>query len=173
MSLQIAEEPLIPLRAMAHPVRLRMLSLLTAAPLSATELAEELGIVRAAASYHLRQLADAGLVAVAEHGRRRPGPGRANVRYRHDPDIAHRLDRTEGRELVFEATVQDLRRRLGAVARQRHVSDAEVWLAPEDWEEVCDLAERISDVIHHRARPPHAPGTVHGSVTTMVHELAP
>ena len=44
------------LRAVAHPVRLRILSLLTGAAMTATEVAAELGLTHANASYHLRRL---------------------------------------------------------------------------------------------------------------------
>ena len=56
------------LRAMAHPLRLQMLSLLTGAELSAAEVARELGITHANASYHLRVLLDAGELEVAGRG---------------------------------------------------------------------------------------------------------
>lgn len=166
-------DPLIPLRAMAHPLRLRMLSLLTAAPMSATELARELDIAHAAASYHVHQLADAGLVHVVEAERPSGGAGRPPVRYRHDPAVGERLDRSEGRELVFAALVEDLGRRVAGPHRRRQFADAEVWLDADDWETVCELADRIVDIVHHRARPPRAPGSVHGSATLAVFELDP
>ena len=51
------------LRALAHPMRNRMLGLLRVyGPQTATTLAERLGVNTGATSYHLRQLADAGLV---------------------------------------------------------------------------------------------------------------
>jgi DNA-binding transcriptional ArsR family regulator len=51
------------LRALAHPMRNRMLGLLRAyGPATATTLAVRLGVNTGATSYHLRQLADAGLV---------------------------------------------------------------------------------------------------------------
>lgn len=51
------------LKALAHPVRLRMLGLLrTDGPATATTLAERLEINTGAASYHLRQLAQHGFV---------------------------------------------------------------------------------------------------------------
>ena len=53
------------LRALAHPVRLRMMNLTRAVPLSAGELARELGIPYALACRHLRRLATAGLVEPA------------------------------------------------------------------------------------------------------------
>ena len=42
------------LRALAHPVRLRILSLLTGADLTAADVARELGLTHANASHHLR-----------------------------------------------------------------------------------------------------------------------
>src|SRR4051812_34030637 len=51
------------LRALAHPMRNRMLGLLRFyGPATATMLAGRLGVNTGATSYHLRQLADAGLV---------------------------------------------------------------------------------------------------------------
>ena len=61
------------LRAMAHPLRLRMMSLLTGAELSAAEVARELGITHANASYHLRVLLDAGELEVAGEEKIRGG----------------------------------------------------------------------------------------------------
>ena len=54
------------LRALSHPVRLRMLALVRSeGPATATGLAGRLGLNTGATSYHLRQLAAAGLVADA------------------------------------------------------------------------------------------------------------
>src|ERR1700679_2222186 len=59
MSLEVEGRRVAALRARAHPLRLRMLSLLTGAAMSAAELGRELGVSQALASYHLRQLAHA------------------------------------------------------------------------------------------------------------------
>jgi len=84
MSLEVGGQRVIAaLRARAHPLRLRMLSLLTRAALSAAELARELEVSQALASYHLRRLADAGLVELVEERSRRGGQER---RYRHRVD---------------------------------------------------------------------------------------
>ena len=170
MSLEITEQ-LIPLRAMAHPVRLQILSLTTGAALSASELADELGIAHAAASYHARQLADAGLLQVVDDTRARSGRGRPPVHYRYVAPLSERLDRSGGQEALWAATSQDLQRRLRARSRHHVGADAEVWLAPADFEEICGLAQQISDLIHERAQPPHADGTVHGSVSIFAFEL--
>jgi DNA-binding transcriptional ArsR family regulator len=64
------------LRALAHPVRLRLLEVLTQhGPLTATEAAERVGDSPSNCSWHLRQLARHGFVTEAEKGgvgRRRP-----------------------------------------------------------------------------------------------------
>ena len=63
------------IRVLAHPLRARLLGQLRLdGPATATKLAEALGTNTGATSYHLRQLADAGLVfeeAGAGHGRER------------------------------------------------------------------------------------------------------
>ena len=51
------------LRALSHPVRLRMLGLLrTEGPATATSLAQRLDLNTGATSYHLRQLAQHGFI---------------------------------------------------------------------------------------------------------------
>jgi predicted ArsR family transcriptional regulator len=170
MSLEIHQE-LIPLRAMAHPLRLQILSLTTGAAMSAAELAQELGIAHAAASYHARQLAEAGLLQVVEDDGERSGPGRPPVRYRYDHRRGGHLDRSEGEEALWAATAQDMQRRIRARTRHHVAADAEVWLSPEDFEEACALAARLSDLIHERAQRPRAEGTVHASVSVYAFEL--
>src|ERR671931_40624 len=123
MSLEIHRQ-LVPLRAMAHPVRLRMLSLTTGSAMSAAELAAELGIAHAAASYHARQLADAGLLQVVEDEGDRSGPGRPPVRYRYDFRLGGHLDRSDGAEALWAATAQDMQRRIRRRLRHHVGADA-------------------------------------------------
>jgi predicted ArsR family transcriptional regulator len=170
MSLEIQQE-LIPLRAMAHPLRLQILSLATGAALSAAELAQELGIAHAAASYHARQLAEAGLLQIVEDEGERSGPGRPPVRYRYDHRRGGHLDRSTGEEALWAATAQDMQRRIRARTRHHVGADGEVWLAPEDFEEVRELAARISQLMHERAQRPRAEGAVHASVSVYAFEL--
>lgn len=105
------------LRATAHPVRLRILSLLTASALSAAEIARELDLTHANASYHLRVLADAG--AVVEGGEEKIRGGVAK-RYRHPRD-AYRTQPTgagtsagpEDGQAYVRAIADELVRRFG------------------------------------------------------------
>ena len=77
------------LRAMAHPVRLRVLSLLTGGPMTAAEVAREMNLTHANASYHLRQLLAAGTIQVAGEERIRGGVAQ---RYRYDLERDLRLE---------------------------------------------------------------------------------
>ncbi len=56
-----------------------MLSLLTGAPFSASELSRELGVSQALASYHLRQLHAAGVIELSEVRAKRGGRERRFV----------------------------------------------------------------------------------------------
>ena len=74
------------LKALAHPVRLRMLGMLRVdGPATATSLAARLGLNSGATSYHLRQLADHGFIV--------DDPERGNGRERWWA-AAHRSTRT-------------------------------------------------------------------------------
>ncbi|QKW38206.1 winged helix-turn-helix transcriptional regulator [Actinomadura sp. NAK00032] len=167
------KEPLVPLRALANPLRVRIVSLLTGTAMSATEVAEELGLAHGSASYHLRQLAAAGFLEQVgdEPSAATPGRGRAPKRYRYDPTSADRLDRSSGR-LLQSAMFTDLRRRLEAMTVQRLSADAEVWISPEDWERARALVAEAVDLVHRGALPPRSEGSVHVSVTTLLFELS-
>ncbi len=71
--MSLEDERISDLRATAHPLRLQMLSLLTGAELSAAEVARELDVSQANASYHLRLLLDAGLLVIASEENVRGG----------------------------------------------------------------------------------------------------
>jgi hypothetical protein len=90
---------------------------------------------------------------------------------RRDPASAQRLDRSSGRELLHEATFTDLRRRLRQMTRQRSISDAEVWINREVWDDVCGLVQQAVQLVHHEAGTPHAEGSVHVSFTALMFEL--
>lgn len=164
-----ATDPL--LRALAHPVRLRMVSLVWNAPLSAAELARELGISHALASQHLRRLDAAGLVELAEVRANRGGRER---RYRavHGSPLSDQ--RHEGAPLIAEALAHNLRARAGrrAPGAEGVTSDAELWVAPEVWDDFRGRLAALLDELHRSARAPHAPGTVGIGATVMAFPLA-
>lgn len=151
------------LRATAHPLRLRIVSLLIAAEMSAADVARELGISHANASYHLRILHDAGMIEVAGEEKIRGGVAK---RFRHpherrefrpgDPDLMGHL-RAMAQEMV--------RRHLRGSSRPRTYADAELWLPPETWEEVVRALQQAAALMHDHARPPRTPGTIKASLT--------
>ncbi|TIC81588.1 helix-turn-helix domain-containing protein [Nocardioides sp. GY 10127] len=175
------------LRALAHPVRLRMLSLLTGTAMSAAEVARELDLTHANASYHLRVLADAGELVVDGEEKIRGGVAK-RYRYPHereghppegeptadhgpggslgDPDVGRHEE-----VLFLRATATDLERRVLAAAPRRWSSDLEGWVPPETWERAQELLREASRLLHDANRPPRTPGTVHVSATAWAMTL--
>jgi DNA-binding transcriptional ArsR family regulator len=160
------------LRAFAHPFRLRILSLLTAAPMSAAEVARELGSTQANASYHLRRLHAVGLLEVAEEVSIRGGKAR---RYRHDPTTGSSL-RTRGVEdhqAVVEALGVELRRRTAErdLGKPGHITDAELWVEPDVWDQVRAEVTTASQRLHREAKPPRTAGTVRVNATLVMFRM--
>lgn len=164
-----ATDPL--LRALAHPMRLRMVSLVWNAPLSAAELARELGVSHALASQHLRRLDAVGLVELAEVRTNRGGRER---RYRavHGSPLSDQ--RHEAALLLAETLSHTMRERAGRRAHDAEgvTSDVELWVAPDVWEDFRRRLAGLLDELHAAARAPHAPGTVGVGATVMAFLLA-
>lgn len=160
------------LRAMAHPVRLQILSLLTGAEMSAAELARELGLTHANASYHLRVLAAVGEVEEAGEEKVRGGVAK---KYRHPWERVRsgEHDSAQDRQLWIRAVADEMVRRFARrrTDARRSLTDAEMWLTPEAWAKVVDLVEQASELVHAEARPPHTEGTVHVNLTAAAFEM--
>ncbi|MFI5893394.1 ArsR/SmtB family transcription factor [Actinoplanes sp. NPDC051513] len=165
------------LRAMAHPVRLRMMSLLTAAPMTAAEVARELGLTHANASYHLRNLLAGGLIVIDGEEKIRGGVAK---RYRYD--VGHDKQQQARRgpptdeqlRLEFSAFAHELIRR----TREAHfppgpklLADAELWVDPDKWQEIRERVGKALVELHEAARPPRTPGTIHTSTTAAMFEM--
>ncbi len=170
---QQSEAQVSRMRALAHPVRLQILSLLTGSRLSAAEVARELGLTHANASYHLRLLEASELVV--EAGREKIRGGTAK-RYRHPwdaaPDTGPRSTREENEEYVAAIAAELVRRyRLKEPQTPGLTADAELWVAPEVWEEVMGLVTQASHLVHREAQPPRTPGTVHANLTTAAFRM--
>lgn len=159
------------LRVWAHPLRLQMLSLLTGTAMSAAELARELGVSQALASYHLRQLADAQVVELTEERSHRGGQER-RYRYRSPaPGSRWRPSRDQESQALFvEAMVAELRRRSADRAEGTHglAVDAELWVSQEDWDEATRRIAEAAVMLHERARRPHEPGAIRTSATLVM-----
>ena len=163
----------IPLRAFAHPLRLRLLSLLTGTAMSAAEVAREVGGTQANASYHLRQLEAAGLLEVVEEVAVRGGRAK---RSRHRPDAAQRL-RVHGEDerIAFAATLaEELRRRtLLRTDGPAPMADAELWVDPAVWDDVTTRAVGLMTELHAAAVGPRTPGAVRTSTTLSMFVMRP
>ncbi|MEV6342185.1 helix-turn-helix domain-containing protein [Actinoplanes sp. NPDC051851] len=158
------------LRALAHPVRLQIMSLLTGAEMTAADVSRQLDITHANASYHLRNLCTAGLITHAGEERIRGGVAK---RYRYDPSTDSGPFTAEQNRAFFPAVAAELSRR-SADGRWPGVgllSDAELWIDPEAWH---TFRERISEAVHDLhavARPARTPGTVRTSTTVALFEM--
>jgi DNA-binding transcriptional ArsR family regulator len=158
------------LRAMAHPVRLRIMSLLTGAPLTAAEVGRELGLTHANASYHLRKLLAAGLIVPAGEEKIRGGIAK---RYRYDATCASGPRSVDPSRAFFAAFADELVRRSseGRWEAPRVIADAELWIDPERW---AALRTRMKDLVHELhevAQPPRSPGTVRTGTTVAMFEM--
>ncbi|MFW5416752.1 helix-turn-helix domain-containing protein [Nocardiopsis sp. CNT-189] len=160
------------LRVLAHPLRLRLLSLLTGAAMSAAEAARELGESQANVSYHLRRLHKAGLVELAEEVPVRGGLAR---RYRHDPESGRLAPSPLEDPAALQAALGDEPRRRAALhdpGLRRHFTDAEVWVDAGEWDGIVDRIGELSAALHRAARAPRSPGTVRVSATMLLFGMA-
>lgn len=169
----MSDERIGALRAIAHPVRLRMLSLLTGTAMSAADVARELGLTHANASYHLRLLAEAGEIVVDGEEKVRGGVAK-RYRYPHERDLAPGSGADpETRALYARALGTELERRsrVREPGSRGSSSDLEGWVDPETWREACALVERASALLHEANRPPRTEGTQHVSFTAVMFRM--
>ncbi|MDA2807764.1 helix-turn-helix domain-containing protein [Nocardiopsis suaedae] len=162
----------VTLRAFAHPLRLRLLSLLTGAAMSAAEAARELGESQANVSYHVRRLHEAGLLTLAEEVQVRGGRA---LRYRHDPASgpATAQGGAEDLRMLTAALAEELRRRsrLRDPEPPRTFTDTEVWVAPEEWAALVERASELGEELHRAARAPRSPGAIPVSASLLFFAL--
>jgi DNA-binding transcriptional ArsR family regulator len=123
------------LRALAHPIRLKLLGQLRIhGQLTATQAGELLGESSASCSFHLRQLAKYGLVEEAGGGQGRERPWRATTMFTSVPDYAE--------DPKVDAAADLLR---GVIADQ-YIADLMRWLEakpdePEEWQQAAQLGD--------------------------------
>lgn len=156
------------LRALSHPVRLRILSLVTGAAMSSAELARELDLSHAAVSFHVRQLASAGYLELAETRSVRGGQER---RYRARSG-GHEQWKSEDPRMTVQAAATEMGRRLDTgPTHWRVFSDSELWVDPQVWEDcVARIVSALTD-LDAAASAPHTPGAVHVSATAMLFHI--
>jgi DNA-binding transcriptional ArsR family regulator len=176
MSLEV--EQISDLRATAHPLRLRMLSLLTGAELSAAEVARELDVSQANASYHLRLLLDAGLLVIGSEETVRGGRAK---RYRHVWDAPRAAGGPPREEADAQHYVRVLADAIPARFADRrpgnplgtHLTDADLWVEPDVWARVVALVGEASVLLHASAQPPRTEGTLRASLSVAAFEVEP
>jgi DNA-binding transcriptional ArsR family regulator len=170
------------LRAMAHPIRLRIMSLLTGAPLTAAEVARELGISHANASYHLRNLLTGGLIVPAGEEKIRGGVAK---RYRYDAHREEKVDNRSDDEIRSDilAIAHELNRRVQGASFPKAgrpighhrllLADADLWIDPETWRAIrTRIHEAVRD-LHDAAQPSRTPGTIRTGTTVAMFEMLP
>jgi DNA-binding transcriptional ArsR family regulator len=165
------------LRAVAHPIRLQILSLLTGAAMTATEVAQELGITHANASYHLRRLLVLHAVVVENEG----GPGRGgSKRYRYDVEREASRPKSGGdrpldaRRGVYLVMAEELQRRVGMLATGRGAqADAELWVEPDVWQQATKTVGEVTRALHRAAKPPRTEGTIRTNSSIAMFVMEP
>lgn len=166
------------LRAMAHPVRLQILSLLTGAALTAADVARELRLTHANASYHLRNLLAAGLIGQDGEERIRGGVAK---RYRYDAardrESEHETVKATGADAqraLFASVANELIRRTAEAdwSVGGSMTDAELWVDPDVFRKAYERIAEVSRELHDAARAPRTPGTVRTSTTIAMFRMA-
>lgn len=137
--------------------------------MSAAEVSRATTLAHAAASYHLRQLATAGLIDPAPRSERTLGRGRPHERYQMRHGALSRLGRSE-LQVLDRGLLNDLERRLREARASRSVTNAEVWLAARERRRLHALLKEIDGLVHGRAAAPRTRGSTHLSVTTLLFE---
>jgi DNA-binding transcriptional ArsR family regulator len=157
------------LRSVAHPVRLRILSMLTAEAMSAAEVARALDLTHANASYHLRVLHDAGELVVESEEKIRGGTAK---RYRYvvggGPGRPDGVSGIEDTIAWQHATHTEVVRRLAhRVPGPSNEGDIETWVSPETWLEAMKHVAAAMALLHEGARPAGTAGTIHVSASAQ------
>lgn len=161
------------LRVVAHPLRLRLLSLLTTEALSATEAAKALGESQANVSYHLRRLAQAGLVHLVEETNIRGGTAK---RYRHDTTSGETLSsgRGDDHQALMSALSAELISRSARYTAESEFAftEAEVTVSAEVWDRIREAARDLGKMIHDEALPAGTADGIRVSATLALFEVA-
>lgn len=137
------------LKALSHPVRLRMLGLLRLeGPATATTLAARLGLNTGATSYHLRSLAQHGFVVDdAERGNARERWWRA----------AHQSTETGGAPPPTDTeaveSVSAFIQSIAVIATEQLQQAVEEWeLLPDEWRRATEFSDYVLRLTPARAR---------------------
>jgi hypothetical protein len=129
--------------------------------------ARELDLTHANASYHLRVLSKADVLAVEGEEKIRGGVAK-RYRYVVSRDLERPSTTSTYDDLVAwqHATGSEVVRRLAHRIRgPGNASDIETWVTPETWQSAMDTIRQAMVLLHEEARPPRTQGTIHVSAS--------
>jgi DNA-binding transcriptional ArsR family regulator len=141
-------------RALAHPLRLQILSIVEQRTASPKELAQEIGAPLTHVSYHVRQLAELGVIklvrttprrgAVEHHYRMEARPSITNEAWREAPEIA--------KQALVGAVLGQVSAQVNAAAAEAgfsrdggHLSRLPLELDDQGWQEVSQLIDALAE----------------------------
>ncbi len=160
------------LRATAHPVRIRMLSILTNVEMSASDLARELDITTANASYHLRYLAKAGLVIEAGETQIRGGVAKL---YTHpwEASVSSVGATPDDRASYVRSLADELLRRAAhrPETSRMYSADGEFWVSASVRARALELLTEASGLLHGGNHRPRTEGTQQVSLTVALFDM--
>jgi DNA-binding transcriptional ArsR family regulator len=157
-------------RALAHPLRVRILDVLTDEHLTAAEVSERVGTTKTNAAYHLRRLVHAGHVAVVET--RTVVGGTANVYTRSGRLDALASDPQSVARYV-DAVAASVRGRFAqrSLRRKATVIDAELWVAEDVWRQRRNELAALAQSVHDSGLAAGTPGTIRVSISLITFEM--
>ena len=173
-------------KALGHPLRIQILAILEERVASPSQIAEELGAPLGNVSYHVRQLAELGLISLVKET---PVRGTLEHYYRAEirPRISGRAFNTAP-SMVKQATIGSTLGQIGdAVNRaaaeggfsreDAHLSRLPLVLDADGWKEVArelegfvDRVDKIQKASGRRLRKADHEGEVRGELVTMLFE---
>ena len=154
-------------RALAHPLRLRVLRELYDGPLTNSELAARLGRDKATLLHHVRVLADTGFVEALPA--RRGTRGSREIPYRTlAKSWSLEVDRVAGRAEVEDAMVAAFTEEYAEAARLAPTQISRLALRLSDAEH-AELVDRLGAVLQDFAARPPTPGGTPWAAFLSVH----
>jgi DNA-binding transcriptional ArsR family regulator len=173
-------------KALAHPLRIRILAILEDRVASPSEIAEQLDAPLGNVSYHVRQLAELGLISLV-----RETPVRGTLEHHYKADIRPRItDKawSAAPDIVKHATVSATLEQIGVNVNRAaadggfskdnaHLSRIPLVLDSEGWNEIAgelnsllDRVERIQRAANKRLLKADHQGEIRGEVVSMLFE---
>lgn len=162
------------LRALAHEIRLQMLSRLWQGPASVADLARHVGVTHGLASQHVKTLREAGLVRQVGTETRRGGHANLYAATGGTPLTSLASSDTDITPLVATmAALMNTRSRRRSHGRPALLADAEIWISTSAWEKF--QAQMLNTIVelHHAVQDPETPGSVQIGLSVLGVALRP